>query len=515
MYYEKYNYTSRKYEYIRSEKYTSDELGYFNVPATTEYRNFTIDFSYKVPTPLVNATGETDHLQTENGIYQYRTSERDKNKYPRTFFFMDRAIYRPGQTVYFKGIMINTNGETNELLTNTNTTVTFYDVNYQKVADVNLTTNEFGTFSGTFTTPSGVLNGQMSLSNGSGTIYFSVEEYKRPKFEVKFNPVKGSYRLGENIKAEGIAKAYSGANIDGAEVKYRVVRNASFPYWWYWWRGYYPQSPQMEITNGVTTSNDTGSFFVDFKAIPDLSIPKSYEPTYSYTIYADVTDINGETHSSQTYVSAAYTALNLNVSLPGLIEKGSKDAFAIYSTNMSGQFEKAQGKVEIYKLIEPDKTYRTRSWTQPDKYIINPEDFAKDFPKDLYKDENNMYKWKRGEKVFEKNFNNTSTLVPLKTGTSTIVNSNDSVRLTNLTSWKQGVFVMEAHSKDAYGEDVKDVKYFTVHSVTGSEVPSNEINWFNMITVNALEPGEKQNSLLVQKKKMLKCFTKLNIKEKL
>ena len=97
---------------------------------------------------------------------------------------MDRAIYRPGQTVYFKGIMINTSGETNELLTNTNTTVTFYDVNYQKVADVNLTTNEFGTFSGTFTTPSGVLNGQMSLSNGSGTISFSVEEYKRPKFEV-------------------------------------------------------------------------------------------------------------------------------------------------------------------------------------------------------------------------------------------------------------------------------------------------------------------------------------------
>lgn len=506
LYYEKYNYTSRKYEYIKSEKYTSDELGYFNVPATTEYRNFTIDFSYKVPTPLLNATGETDRLQTENGIYQYRTSERDRNKYPRTFFFMDRAIYRPRQTVYFKGIMINTNGETNELLTNTNTTVTFYDVNYQKVADVNLTTNEFGTFSGTFTTPSGVLNGQMSLSNGSGTIYFSVEEYKRPKFEVKFNPVKGSYRLGENIKAEGIAKAYSGANIDGAEVKYRVVRNASFPYWWYWWRGYYPQSPQMEITNGVTTSNDTGSFFVDFKAIPDLSIPKSYEPTYSYTIYADVTDINGETHSSQTYVSAAYTALNLNVSLPGLIEKGSKDAFAIYSTNMSGQFEKAQGKVEIYKLIEPDKTYRTRSWTQPDKYIINPEDFAKDFPKDLYKDENNMYKWKRGEKVFEKNFNNTSTLVPLKTGTSTIVNSNDSVRLTNLTSWKQGVFVMEAHSKDAYGEDVKDVKYFTVHSVTGSEVPSNEINWFNMITVNALEPGEKAKFIIGSKEENVKVL---------
>ncbi|HLC83803.1 MAG TPA: alpha-2-macroglobulin family protein, partial [Bacteroidia bacterium] len=304
----------------------------------------------------------------------------------------------------------------------------------------------------------------------------------------------------------------SGAKIDGAEVKYRVVRNASFPYWWYWWRGYYPQSPQMEITNGITTSNDTGAFFVDFKAIPDLSIPKSYEPTYSYTIYADVTDINGETHSSQTYVSAAYTALNLNVSIPALLEKGNKKAFAIYSTNMSGQFEKAQGKVEIYKLIEPDKTYRTRAWSQPDKYIISKEEFEKDFPKDLYKDENNMYKWKRGEKVFEKNFSNTSTVVPLKTGTSTTVNYNDSVRFANLSSWKQGVYVMEAHSKDAYGEDVKDIKYFTVHSTTGTEVPSNEINWFNLITNSALEPGEKAKFIVGSKEENVQVLFEIEHK---
>ena len=490
LYYEKYNYILSKYEYVKAEKFTSDENGYFNVPAAGEYRNFNIDFTLSLKDV---SNGASDRLQTENAIYQYKTYVDEKRKRPRTFFFMDRAIYRPGQTVYFKGIMINTDGETNEIMPNASTTVTFYDVNSQKVADVNLRTNEYGTFNGTFTTPSGVLNGQMSLNNGSGSIYFSVEEYKRPKFDVTFNPVKGSYRLNENIKVEGLAKAYSGAKIDGAEVKYRVVRNASFPYWWYWWRGYYPQSPQMEITNGVTVSNDTGAFFVNFKAIPDLSIPKTYEPTYSYTIYADVTDINGETHSSQTYVSAAYTALNLSVNIPSLLEKENKEAeaFVISTTNMSGQFEAAQGKIEIYKVKEPEKTYRTRAWSQPDRFLMSKEEFEKMFPKDEYKDENNMYKWGRAEKVFEKTFKNTSVLVPLKTGNSTTVNSNDSVKIPNLKSWKQGVYVMEAHSKDAYGEDVKDVKYFTVYSNSGSEVPGNEINWFNMLSVRPIEPGGK------------------------
>lgn len=505
LYYEKYNYTLRKYEYIRSEKYTSDENGYFNVPPTEDYRNFSIDFTYKYG---VGPAFISDKLQTDNGIYQYRVGVNEKRKYPKTHFFLDRGIYRPGQTVYFKGIMIESDGETNEILPNYSTTVTFYDVNHQKVSDLHLTTNEYGTFSGTFTTPMGVMNGQMYISNGTGASYFSVEEYKRPKFEVSFKPVEGSYRLGENIKASGLAQAYSGAKIDGAEVKFRVVRNASFPYWWYWWRGYYPQSAEMEIMNGVTTSNDTGAFFIDFKAVADPAIPKSYQPTYNYTVYADVTDINGETHSSQTYISAAYTALNLNVNIPSMVSKSSKDVFVINTTNMSGSFEKASGNVQIYKVIEPDRTYRSRLWSQPDKFLLSKEAFEKMFPNDEYKEENNMYKWQRGEKVFEKSFSNSSS-VNAQNVKSVVY---DSVKLSNLKTWKQGIYVMEAHSKDAFGEEVKDVKYFTVFSNEESTVPSNNINWFNVLTNGAIEPGEKAKFVVGTKEENVKVLFEIEHK---
>jgi len=55
-------------------------------------------------------------------------------------------------------------------------------------------------------------------------------------------------------------KSYSGANVDNAQVKYRVVRKAVFPYWWFYWYGYYPSSPEVEILNGTTTTNDKGEF---------------------------------------------------------------------------------------------------------------------------------------------------------------------------------------------------------------------------------------------------------------
>ncbi|MDF2437654.1 MAG: hypothetical protein K0Q95_2030 [Bacteroidota bacterium] len=479
LYYQRYNYTSRKYESIRSEKYTSDEKGFFNVPPVDDYRNFNVEFNYKTG---VGPAFEEDRLQTDNGIYQYKSYKEEKKKYIKTFFFLDRGIYRPGQTIYFKGIMISTDGEGNAIMPNESSNVVFYDVNSQKVADVNLTTNEYGTFSGSFTAPE-VLNGQMTITNGSGTAYFSVEDYKRPKFEVSFKPVEGNYRLNENIKLMGNAVAYSAAAIDGAEVKYRVVRNASFPFWWYCWRGYYPSSPQMEILNGITATNDTGSFFIDFKAIADPSIPKSSQPTFTYTIYADVTDINGETHSSQTYVNAAYTALNLNIEIPQLVEKSINSSFPIITTNMSGQFQEATGNIEIYKLKEPEKIYRSRLWAQPDKFITSKEEFASLFPNDEYKDESNMYKWEKGAKVYQQRFNNKRQA----SGSPAIY---DSVRITDLKNWKAGIYVLESRSKDVFGEEVKDVKYFTVYASDDNSVPANSISWFSNLSTLPVEPGE-------------------------
>jgi hypothetical protein len=70
-----------------------------------------------------------------------------------------------------------------------------------------------------------------------------------------------------------------------------------------------PASPQMEIANGVTTTDENGKFVVDFQAIPDLSVDRASDPTFNYTVYADVTDINGETHSSSTTIAVAYKSL--------------------------------------------------------------------------------------------------------------------------------------------------------------------------------------------------------------
>ena len=110
--------------------------------------------------------------------------------------------------------------------------------------------NEYGSFNGSFTVPKNGITGNMRIFNKTGSISFSVEEYKRPKFEVEIMPVKGSYKLGQKLTVKGKATAFAGYSVDGAKVKYRVVRSTYFPYWGYWWRWQRPSSPNVEIENG-------------------------------------------------------------------------------------------------------------------------------------------------------------------------------------------------------------------------------------------------------------------------
>ena len=125
------------------------------------------------------------------------------------------------------------------------------------------------------------------------------------------------------LKLLALQKAYAGNNVDGASVTYRVVRQPRFPYPWLFSRYWMPQSSPMEIAFGEVKTDKDGKFTVTFKAIPDLSIDKKFDPVFDYKIYAVVTDINGETRSAEKIVPASYKALLLKTAIPERISSDS------------------------------------------------------------------------------------------------------------------------------------------------------------------------------------------------
>ncbi|HTA28694.1 MAG TPA: MG2 domain-containing protein, partial [Bacteroidia bacterium] len=243
-----YDYTGNYYKLVKGPAFTTNEDGSFTVhPRKEHYDDFKLDLT----------TGTDRFLDFEaNSLYDNRYTYK-KEIQQVSYFFTDRAIYRPGQTIYFKGILLKTDGDKSWIDSNQSTEVVLYDVNYQKVSSLTLTSDAYGSVSGTFVLPLGLLNGSMRITDGSGTKYIQVEDYKRPKFYVNNDTVKGNFRLGETIKITGVAKGYNGAAIDGATAKYRIVRQENIPWWYsYYWGRYNPSgAAATEIANGSITTN--------------------------------------------------------------------------------------------------------------------------------------------------------------------------------------------------------------------------------------------------------------------
>ena len=466
-----YNDQAREYRKVLRGTYTPDAEGHVLIPTQPDrYSNCTVEF----------VCGK-DRLYLNDNYSLYRYGKPSKQTNLVTYFFTDRAIYRPGQTIYFKGIMLNTDGEKNNIATGVSTTVRFFNVNDQEVAHLDLTSNAYGSIHGSFIAPTGTLNGRMFIIGTNGQADFSVEDYKRPRFEVTVNPFKGTNRLGETVRLEGRAKAYAGSAIDGAKVKYRIVRQARFPDWW-WCDSWRPAqwSTEMEIANGVTTTNDTGGFFVDFTAIPDASIPSTENPVFNYTGYFDVTDMTGETRSTVGSVSVGYVSLALNVDLPQQVNREAAGPFAVSTANLNGTFEPARGAIAIYKLKNPSKVYRTRGWDLPDTQAMTRARHDELFPLDPYDDELNVTAWKKGDMVFEATFD---------------TDKEKKLVLKGMASWQQGAYVLEGTTKDAAGNEVNDIRYFTLFSEKEKRVPYALADWYVPIK-DECEPGEKASFLI-------------------
>lgn len=480
-----YYYDNSKSKYISTpeKEISTDENGFFKL--SVKENN-----SKQFKLIIQHEDDEFKSIEDYNNPYQdeihniYSSKYKEYyNNFVRDTIFLDRAIYRPSQPIFFKGILIEQKKDKSEIKINTDIEVYFYDVNSQLLSTQKLKTNEFGTFSGNFQAPIGVLNGAMSIRTSFGSFTeVRVEEYKRPKFEVKFDDLKGTYKPNENVKLTGYAKAFTGANIDNAKLNFRVIRTVVYPWWWYYfYRSSHPSGSGMEIKNGELKTDEQGKFEISFEAIPDSSVEKNPSLYFTYKILADVTDSNGETRSGSKFVNIGYSLLQVRVDVPEKLNLEDMNEFNIVTENLNGVFEPSIGYISIHKLKSYPKALKPRIWEKPDTFIYTEKEFHEFFPNDIYKDENEFQTWEKETEVVNLPFN---------------TEKEKKLKIQNLKNWRQGKYVLEIKSFDKLGTEVKNIHYFTVFSDENKkEIPIS--NYLNLTVVkNNLEPNEKLNLIL-------------------
>lgn len=440
---------------VQRKSFTTDKMGIVTIPKSNErWQNINANVSYK------------DDYAHFGNYYIYGKNRRDNNKKGTyvSFLFTDRSIYRPGQTVYFKGVLLQTENNKSNVLSDQYVFATLYDANGQKISELDFDTNEFGSFSGEFILPNSGLNGQFYIETyATGLIkentYFSVEEYKRPKFETEFLPVTETYKVNDDITVKGKAKAFAGSSISDAKVFYSVKRFVQYPNWYYWRWNYRQNSPQ-EIKHGETTTDAQGNYEFSFIAQPDNSVDKASLPIFNYKITAEVTDINGETRSTSTVVHVGYHCLTANIGVAAQLDKNKKDNKLVMTTNnLNGEFVATKGKLKIYKLVAPSSVKRQRPWNAPD-YKMEKAEFNRLFPYETYENNNDPTHWKKGKLVWEGNFD---------TGKSKEIN------LSSLKKWDSGKYIIELEAKDKFGQLVTDKAITELFSANDKKPADNQL----------------------------------------
>ena len=237
--------------------------------------------------------------------------------YPITetiYLYTDRAVYRPGQPVYFKGIVRDRDDVTYTVPRPTRR-IPVYITDYrgETIYRDELELTGFGTFSGEFTLADEAALGYYSLVAQYGgqeqSIGFNVAEYRLPEFTVSVLPTQKQVVQGDTITVEMDSAFYFGGPVSDAEVSWVVLgEDYTFPYagrgrWDFVdfnyderrYERYYGYREEIASGEGVTDAR--GHFSVEIPA--DLG---DRTQSQLYTVEFTVTDVSGQAVSNRDTV---------------------------------------------------------------------------------------------------------------------------------------------------------------------------------------------------------------------
>ncbi|GAP21193.1 Ig-like domain-containing alpha-2-macroglobulin family protein [Leptolinea tardivitalis] len=289
----------------------------------------------------------------------------------RWYVFDDRKMYKPGEEVHIKGWLRRIGGsQTGDVTLATN------DVNDISYSIIEPQGNEIGKglaevdilggFDFTFTIPqeTNLGNAQINLqgigpltnlSNTSYTHSFSIQEFRRPEFEVTArNDTPGPYLAGESAIAVVEAKYYAGGALPNADVTWQVSTTPSsysppnwsdftFGSWTPWWInttesfespvGYFRKGSEKKVETFSGTTDATGTHYLKI----NFEKNSSARPI-TVSAQATVMDVNRQAWTSSTsmlvHPATLYVGLKSN---RYFVEKGTPLNIEFIVTDIDGK----------------------------------------------------------------------------------------------------------------------------------------------------------------------------------
>lgn len=388
--------------------YTSDKNGFVKIKINKDTFDKKTNYNVLVYT--------NDFIYQEifkgNQFYFYRNNSDDDEKHIMPFIYTDRGLYRPGQEVYFKAVLVETiDGFKRKAVNNLRVNVEFESRGYSD--NLILTTNEFGSVSGKFIIPKNVDDGTFEISVSEPEeltkseeklwdkidlehdyVSFEVAEYKRNTYEVKFNPYQENIQIGETINLSGSVKSFAQASISNAKVLIT-------PSHWLRDENFGSKTVNYPVIEIFTDTN--GNFNFPFTFFVDSLSQNDLKNKIEYYFVAEVLDNSGEVREAvlQINYDVKPFAIKYIPESDSFYKNGDKFEVEIITSTVNGKFVPTKGKVKVFKRSESKKFQLEALWMKPTAQIIDSVTLANKFPYQSY-----VYDFERKEPklIFEQEY---------------------------------------------------------------------------------------------------------------
>ncbi|HET7229667.1 MAG TPA: alpha-2-macroglobulin family protein, partial [Longimicrobium sp.] len=229
--------------------------------------------------------------------------------------FTDRTLYRPGETVHFKGWVrgLGVRDGSPELLPfaiGSGVAWTASDGEGNEIARGTSPVTALGGFDGAFTVPAGANLGDAEievklpyppagLTGSSTTIHYHIDEFRRPEYTVTATADEGPHHVGGSAELSARATYFAGGALPGAPVTWEMTAwpgTFAPPGWSEWSFGDGEGgAARTEALSLATDARGRSTVRVDFPAA---------DPPRPYVVNAQatVTDVNRQTWTAYTGV---------------------------------------------------------------------------------------------------------------------------------------------------------------------------------------------------------------------
>ena len=454
-----YDYRLRRQKNISLGNYSTDATGFVQIAMDNNdrYNGYLFRAVKNGDTTLVNTYASF-----------YGTLYRQK-AFERTYFFTDRAIYRPGQTVYFKAVQVTQKGNDARIKPGEKLLVKLMSPQYKKLDEWQLVTDSSGAVNGSFVLPSEALNGRFLLQTSTGSKGILMENYKRPAFYIAFDTLKKGYALNDTVLLNGKVAYYFGGRADSLPVKYTVTRESYFPVFY---GGQIPlHTTKTQIAAGRVFTGSDGRFNIHFTATSDAMVPQDAYPVYRFVLHVRVTDVSGETHTATKDIRVSRLSVLLRFNMPRHVVREQSEGIAITTKNLMGDYVPAVVDISLFRLTPPGRVLLPPLWPAPDTVLMPHNEFVKTFPHLPYMKEADKNRWPA----------TSIASIELSVKGQTLVFPG------RLASLKPGYYLVTAQVKGQAGATVKH--FFTVSSMRSKKLPVRSVFWHSLSATKA-QPGD-------------------------